>query len=388
MSQADDQLVAIADEYRRAHTNQAVKLLTLDSGPIVMAQMVGLENADVPDEWILKPEADARDKELNRLREELARFKKSEPSFVISATTLDSTESVDTIDLTEVCHAELSETERGSVLDDLRRSCPIETSFGPEVQEPRKSILGLGQIWQPASADDIEQYKASYANWLTDCESFFGELHMRLNRATSSLGAIVRAGNVGSRPARDALIEIEATGNFQLRVPFDADENDGSADETSLKPPPVPPRGKWVSAIISSDGKGRQLLRDYQLDALKNFDRQFTAPRIFSPELAISTGPKPRDPNAFYYKPDRPTMPTSIISLECAQWRHSTAPVDFFFEICVSPDENEAKGAIRVQIHAENLSDVAVKKFPVRISRVTKSNLEGALDSIKKMEGD
>ena len=64
-----------------------------------------------------------------------------------------------------------------------------------------------------------------------------------------------------------------------------------------------------------------------------------------------------RDPNAFYYKPERHSTPQRSFSLCCDQWRHSSGFEAFEGEIHVATDAGSIEGALELRIEAENLSE-------------------------------
>ena len=63
-----------------------------------------------------------------------------------------------------------------------------------------------------------------------------------------------------------------------------------------------------------------------------------------------------RDPNKFYYKPNRPSKASESFELECEQLRHQTGTEYFHGEIFFSHEVGDISGALRVEVHAENLS--------------------------------
>jgi hypothetical protein len=91
------------------------------------------------------------------------------------------------------------------------------------------------------------------------------------------------------------------------------------------------------------------------------FDTRSVLPELLKP-------PRPRDPNAFYYKP-RPEAPVSEVNLECTQWRHGFEPEEF--EVGIHFDRSRAgtlEGALEFRVHAENLSGIEKMVVPVRIT--------------------
>ena len=76
----DEQLIGVAYEFSRSQRGSNVRLLTHDTTPLYMAQGVGLPADVIPDDWLLPPETTETEKELNQLKIENARLKKSEPA--------------------------------------------------------------------------------------------------------------------------------------------------------------------------------------------------------------------------------------------------------------------------------------------------------------------
>jgi hypothetical protein len=77
--------------------------------------------------------------------------------------------------------------------------------------------------------------------------------------------------------------------------------------------------------------------------------------------------PMKRDPNAFYYKPSRPKVPSSQFSVECEQWRHGET-ADFEAELSSDKNQGAITGSLECRFRAENLSEIIVLRMPVRIS--------------------
>ena len=204
------------------------------------------------------------------------------------------------------------------------------------------------------------------------------------------------AANVGTRPATDALLTIEARGRFWIRPPppeDDDEEQDGKEhDLESAKPdvlprPPVAPCGqwqRWVGGHPTDAGRALQALARSLQGIPGLTDRRrgiLDYPLLHTPIVRHPS----HDSNAFYYKPNRPTAPGSSFSLECDQWRHDEAEEPFDGEIQVPTDQDEVKGALLCRIQAANLSNSAPKLVPVRIDIAHISAFDSAramLDSL------
>lgn len=385
MRERDDQLVAIAQQYAKTFTKQDVRILTLDSGPVASAHMLGLGEYIIPEAWKLDPELDVGEKELLRLRTELNRLKKAEPSFEFAFADLQSDSAVDAINIEVVHYDPLTDDQVSALVDDIQSLYPKATEFGVKTKSPKTpedAYFSIGKVWEPASDEQIDQYAGDYDEWLAKCRTFFEDFNEALNRAQTAPGFFSIINNIGTRPAKDALIEISVSDGMQLCVPFYGDEDSKPAAPVIPKPP-SPPDGQWVSALFGIDGEARRIaVMDMGLshDLLRAGINQ---PRIFSPPIPDISRPEPRDPNGFFYKPDRPTLPTEKVTLECAQWRHSVGPKEFYVEFVIPRDLGELKGAVTARVHAENLSSIADRTIGVRIRRSTASCLSTAKELIR-----
>lgn len=385
-SEADDQLVAIAHAFSR-RAAASVRVLTGDSGVMASVDMLGLELAEIPEDWLLPPESDRNERMIRQLTQELVRYKGAEPDFDIKPSGHGTKDDDGPIELTIVNYSPLEEEECHALLEHIKKRIPKVCDFGPAEQEPRNvKPMGLMSVWEPVPESEKEEYRTRYADWLQAVEEYLRNYHQTLNAATEPASITIEIQNVGSRPGKDALVEIKAAGDFRLRVPLDPD--DGADEEPApcrLPTPPAPPAGKWIAAF-QRDGKIQKLADMGRLsDVLQTaFGRNFHSAEFYSPSLALpDIGPP--DPNRFYYKPCRPTVATEVVTLECQQWRHSTPPEEFYVELEIQNAAEYVEGALVVSVHAENLTDVASRTIPVRLHQDRKSCFDLAIDNINAL---
>ncbi len=250
------------------------------------------------------------------------------------------------------------------------------------------AFLGMKEVFVPASEKDIAAYRdEKYPQWLKSCKSILRQYHDTLNHGSPKPSFSFAAFNEGTRPGKDALISIEAKGNFAIMPPSrkarDDDDDDGQeADQqqpVELPRPPVPPRGKWRSEPSSAFGMLEDLMG--RKDHLGMFHNDFGP-------LLPNIQPFRRDPNGFYYKPERPKRPQSSISLECEQWRHGPDHwADFAGEIHFAKTENRVVGVLECRIHVENLSESEFLCVPVRIEISSVSVLDRAERLVEALAG-
>lgn len=391
-SEIDDQIVGCAYTFKACNPESDVRLLTHDTGPMASAQMCSLPFAEIPDDWILPPESNDTEKENAKLREELERYKKTEPHFVISCLNHNG-DDINSFEFEGVCYEPLTGTEVSELMNSLTRRFPLVTDF--EGQEPKRGkpknlpnhVLGK-EVFTPASQQEISDYtEKDYPEWVEKCTHILEQLHLYLEKQCPPVFFSFTAVNTGTRPGKSALVTITAKGNFQIRPPQIKDTDDEESEQDDLKrklglpPPPRPPKGKWTTNDI------------FNLNNLYNQLQPSVIGRIRSPqdfELPDLTGRLhfQRDPNEFYYKPERATVPEASFSLECAQWRHGVDAEIFEGELVYPRDSQKVSGALECLIQAENLSAPIKKTVPVRGSIKFVNIREHAKNLVKNLIGN
>lgn len=356
----DDQLVGIAAFFAKNNPDADVRILTHDTGPMASAKMVGVVFGEIPEAWLLAPEADEVEKRVNVLQSELARYKKMEPSFDIRFENLGGDTAV--IELEVVFYSPLDNAQVSTLLNSIKTRFPEATDFGPSEPQERQSngavdIFKLCEVFTPASAEEIAKYQNEhYPGWLCECESQLRNVHDELTTGRPWPVVSVRLRNTGSRPAEDALITFSANGSFKV-LPKSLDNKEKPAEtDLSFPRPPAAPKGNWSK---------KDPLAEFNTLATA---RDFLATHDFTPFPHQSLYSGKRDPNDFYWKPSRPKLPVTAFSLECQQWRHLIPDGIFDITIHVEPTPCVITGAIEVVVHAANMTDAFVDRKAVRIS--------------------
>ena len=357
-TETDDRIVGCVHGYRERHPQWDIRLLTHDSGPMATARMVSVPFVPVPDGWLRPPEPTDAERENRRLREEIAHLKSAEPRFSIAHSAGEGGDT-DLLEFEWPSFAGLSGEEAGSLVESLKREIPLVTEFGFEEAKGAQPIqvgailLNVGRRFEPPSQQEIDQYaKTAYPEWIERCEGILRRLPAALEHHREPVLFSFSGTNEGSCPGKHVLVTVTARGNFLVRPPRESDEGDETDAEDSarglvLPSPPKPPKGRWTS------GYGSPLLGDMArvVSALQHASNPL--------DLGVASLVEPltlrRDPNEFYYKPDRSQTPSQSISLECEQWRHGMAAEVFEGELWVEPGTEEVRGALEFEIHAENL---------------------------------
>jgi hypothetical protein len=387
-SRPGDQLVGTVQSFIEQHPGADARVLTHDTGPMGSAQTVGIAVAPVPDDWLLPPEPSDADKKIRNLEAEVARLKATEPNFRIMCVDADGNER-ERLEFNITRHEPLAAAEVSALMETLKQRFPLATDFGHRERAERPMtgmfrVMAVKEVFTPATDKEIEEYRKKYDEWLKECEAKLGNLHAALDHQDGQPEFVFVAVNEGTRPANDALITLQANGRFHIMPPpyrsEDGDEAEMQEEHAApyaLPSPPKPPRGSW-RVVNTLDGLG-QFSRDY------GFGTARALPISESLLRGIHTPTSP-DPNEFYYKPDRPSLPGRAFSLECAQWRHGVEPESFVGQIYFEDGAEQVSGALECRIHAENLSEMATKRIPVRL-QITRVKVlaiaENLIDSLR-----
>ncbi len=376
-SKPDDRIVGCLHKFLQDNSRSDARLLTYDAGPMMTANSLGLPYVAVKEEWLLPPENNDMERENARLREQIAGLQRASPQFKIQMVNSEG-QTIDRLDMDHVIYKPLSEDAIESLLTLLTTRFPKATNFGSS-EAPRNSHLPslvdpLAHLrsYIPASEEEINRYRNSaYPGWLTECREALCLIHEKLQERDVDSEFTFSISNEGTRPAKDALLNIIAQGDLKIYVPIYVPRSEKPTQpEPMLPTPPIPPRGRWSSLqnLLGRSLNLGGLLRDpFQFD-----------PSILGKDSR-------RDPNDFYYKPNRPTTPGEIISLECEQWRHSTGPELFSGHISVDPYDDEIQGALICEVHAENLAEPVEKTIPVRINIKREQSVEQARKLVEEL---
>ena len=331
----DDEIVGCVHNFALQNPGAEVRLLTHDGGPMATAQRMSLPFEPIPDTWLLPPEASDVEKENHRLKQELLRQSKAEPEFEVKLVD-DNGNQVDSLDVSWQSYEPLTEKDIAKGIDELMFSFPMATNFATNVN-PRSLASAL--IPTPRE-EDIRRYQnEEYPAWLEECRSILANIHSRLDELNAPMFRI-EVKNAGIRPGKDALIEITAKGPFKIRPPMHQERFEEEHYELSIPLPPVPPRPRSL------------------LDGLT----------LHEPSYVIPPPPQKKDPNGFYFKPHRPSLPVDSFGFECKQWRHGPQIEQFDGHMFPDISFGDPAGAIQCSIQAENLSEPVIETFPVKFN--------------------
>jgi hypothetical protein len=249
LSEPDDRHIEEALAFRAANPEQRTAILTHDFGLLGTADEVDLDSIEIPDSWLLEPEKDDRQKQIEDLTRQVKLLQKQYPQMSLSVFDQGG-RAIEALSLSIVEYDPPSDAQVQSLLAELRSHNPRQEDFGEPPIEQRWAIFsmsGYPRKYQPPSLETIERYQQDYEKWLEKIEEFLRAFPDRLTGSTQVATITVRLENIGTEPAKSVLIDFSTTPGFLLRCPVEPDK----APQTDLQLPrrPEPPQGQYIDVL-------------------------------------------------------------------------------------------------------------------------------------------
>ncbi|MBV8330975.1 MAG: hypothetical protein JOZ61_10985 [Verrucomicrobia bacterium] len=222
LSRPDSRIVAEALDYTFEEPERDIRLVTGDTFPKVLAKRLDLPFVAVTKEWLLKPENDPRDKQIQLLTEENERLKNVYASLALVAE--------DSVEIDLPRYLPLTEDEIAELLTATTESFPSET----EGKDPRELHNYDGRVIGPG---EFRLYDKSYSSWLANLRNFLAGIHILLNAAYQKSAVAFAFDNNGVRPIEDLLIELKAHGDLLLQ------HGNGEKERVLIQAPELPKLG-------------------------------------------------------------------------------------------------------------------------------------------------
>jgi len=257
LARADDRIINEALSYADNNPDKKVKLLTHDTNPLLTAKNCGLEYTVIPDDWLLDPEPDARDKRIIELEKKVKELEKSSPDIDVRVS--HNNNQVPNLVLDVTVYEEISEQKLDELAAEAQDRFPMKKSFkDPDpnkyltptaMLESMHSIAGIRWKYHPPSKSKIEEYQSEkYPGWIENVKNYFQELPIYLEAPERLVNISFVLTNSGVVPAENAVIEFRALGGILFKPP--KSDKDDDIDEATTAPefpkPPTPPKGKWI----------------------------------------------------------------------------------------------------------------------------------------------
>ena len=387
----DDEIVGCLHRFLKENPGVDARLLTYDSGPIMTSGALGLPYVAVKEGWLVPSENNETERENARLKERIAQLERTEPQFKIGLVD-ENGKTVEQLKVEHLIYEPLSESDIETLRDSLTNRFPMRTNFSPSESAEDDKGITVGEWLDRKFAsslpkdEDITKYRdQDYPRWVRECRKILSGVHSEFQRETGqpTFGIVVT--NEGTRPGNDALVVIEATVNFKIcPPPYKGDLDEDPKGELALPRPPRPPKGPQIPNALNAFSGVNRIVESMNL--LQRTMNPVNTETFRLPPSQMSLDQR-RDPNGFFYKPNRPSEPGESFAIECDQWRHGMGPEPFVGEIFFEANQNEIRGVLRCEVHAENLSSPVMARFPVRITVRKVTSYERARDLVQKLRG-
>ncbi|MEQ1536679.1 MAG: PIN domain-containing protein [Burkholderiaceae bacterium] len=336
----DDSILFEVAEMTRTHGNQTVGLVTHDTNLKVKAKRKGLRFFPLPDEWLLAPEPDERDKRVRQLEEEVALLKRQTPIIEI---TLDGNQE---IGLIVPSYEPLTPDTVERLVKAMTGKFPMKTDFSLTSTERLLSVGGIGMFGLRPPADwEIAKYQnEKYPNWERSLRGHLEQLHsyLRIRDATADIRLLIS--NKGTVPGEHVHIALRVSEGL-LNV--DPEHHNKLMKKLLTRPEvPSPPQPHQTSLDSSNN-----------LHAINRFTQPYQLQKPIRPN---------RD--EFYLKAGK-DIDTEWV-WECENMRHGVPPQEFSFRVGMNAQSQPSGGQMVIEVSAENLPKAAVKQYRIKIANV------------------
>lgn len=336
----DDSIIFEVSELTRIHGNQSVGLVTHDTNLKVKAKRSGLRFFPVPDEWLLAPEPDERDKKVKQLEEEVALLKKQAPIVKVE---LDGHEE---IELAVSSYEPLSDDVIESLMETMIKRFPMKRDFSltPFERSPSMSVVALSQLHPPADLEIAKYQYEAYPDWKRRLHSKLQQFHSILRIRDCTAGVRLLIANAGTVPAEHLHVAVSVSEGFLL---FDKKQHDTLMRGVFTRPKaPTPPQPRTIT-----------------VDSLHDFPgfAGLTAPHLR--QLPVKRGRY-----EFYLKTGEKFDSKWVWA--CENMRHGATPVELSFNVGANAQAQVSGGQMDVEVSAENLPIATVKRFRIKMTCV------------------
>ncbi|MDO8991228.1 MAG: PIN domain-containing protein [Sideroxyarcus sp.] len=371
----DDSILLELISYRALNPEQDVALLTHDTNPLLTAKRLKIPYQVIPDEWLLTPEPDEREKEIRILKTRISEIESSQPKFEFTFGE-EGAAVPDKINAEIVVYPPLAQSEVELLIQEIEAAYPMAEHFTEETVSKSNAFaapaisLTAAQFmrgkYKPPSFEEIEKYKnEDYPGWLREVERKLAGLPDFLSEQNNKIGISLALSNIGNMPAEHAIFKIEVPSAILIAPPIDEGE---AIQDWEFNKPPSPPRGEYTSVNTFLGLDAFKLGNMLHGSALHNLETGLSP-------LGL---PRNRDRNGFYWKPNRPRMPQSQWEFECEEFVHKDVPEEFYFTLLVDLGKRPSRGVLALTVRAKNLAHPESIKVPLKISYVEENSMDEA----------
>jgi hypothetical protein len=370
LSRPDDEIIASLIFYKISASDENVSLLTHDTNPMLTCKQNGVSFVPIPDEWLLPPEMDDRDKQIAKLQSDLRNAVNRDPQVEVDF-------NIDGVDLAKGASdirvrmlERLSPEQVTELVSEMESRHPMKINFS-QVDDfsdgLRIGSLGSFKKYEPPSEADISRYqKEEYPEWIENIRSFFETYTEHYNHISVLCPFTLTLKNVGRAPVENMILKFELLEGGTFGSP-DIKNSQVTKPRLDVPLPPEPPKGKWTDTMSAISALAR---------AGYPFERNLS--KMSFPAI---NKPIQRDRFAFHWRDSRPIGDEKRWTLECDEFRHGSNKV---FEYCINFDDSKPLQTVvfRVTASGSNLADAFSRIFTMSVSITTEPAYKNIVDAL------
>jgi len=269
----DDILIATVLQYKTDHPDEAIILVTQDSGPRMTASQLGIAVLELPAKWKLPVEPDPIEVENRELAKTIAALQNALPKLVASFEGTDEPQQYATFALPPPPESMEHEIERK--LAELKTKLPKQHPPQPDPKSTaslfQSQLSSLGHI-ALITPEEYERYNIGVDEYIGDYERYMRDTWEAQAATKRSLRLEIEIRNIGNSPAEDVDVLLHFPDGFRL---FSED------DFPSLPEEPRPPRKPRTSIQMMTESisyipridLGRPALPDFSMPGSFSIER-------------------------------------------------------------------------------------------------------------------
>ncbi len=357
LSKADDCIVNEVLVWAENNPDKEYCVVTGDIGLTITCSDCKVICHELPQEWMLPPEPDERDKKINELEARIQALRDIAPI-------LDIETDKDIYDVEVKLYEDLSPREVIWFSEQIFNAFPEKQKFTMDMiksTEDRvheqlastavwQGMYGMGKMHIP-KPKDIENYHKKYIEWKEEIIHTLKSLHKTRKNETTRLKVKFSLENNGTAPAEDVYVKIFTSGNM-LILPEDEKRKIIPIGTQSINwpLPPSPPKKEFIN---SSPQNSRPSL----------FGENYIPPYIPSSPIV-------KEIDTFYWEPEKPKIPVSKWELSCREFRHKIVKENFDLDILIPESGLDNDLYIEISVYSRQLATPLVRKIPVKPIKV------------------
>lgn len=346
LGHGDDRIVDEALAWAHAHPTDNVAVLTNDVGMMSTAKHFGLPFTEIPEEWLLQPEPDERDKKIAVMEREAKILREQHPRIEASFSST-SGNKIERVAVAVTTYRALGKAEIDLLMDEIRARRPMARSF--DVDEPCRPMNFPGaayQRWHPPSEAAIRKYtEDEYPKWEAEVRDTLTKLAFYSEFPFRAVPLEIHLSNLGGKPAESMRVLVTAQNGLKILPSKTPQMPEG------LPQAPEPPKGKWAGPLdhFAAIGSGISI-------------SPTSAKSLFSlPEI------KTRDPRKVY-RNKQPDDVYDRCEFSCGEFMHQVEGEVLSVEAFVPPKHPIHNAALELEVSASNLPSPLRMVLPVEVT--------------------